>query len=252
MNTQITLNQMRSVALVLVRGLAMVAFVAVVTGCATRPGGSPRDPWEGYNRSMTQINEKIDAAVLKPAATVYTKVTPALVRTGVSNFFSNLTEPWSAMNAVLQLKGLAAIETFMRFSINTFFGLGGLLDIASDIGIEQHYQDFGQTLARWGVPSGPYFVMPIYGSSTVRDAAAFGLELQADPVNNLTNLTLKDTLVILRGLELRSSLLRAGNVLEEAALDKYTFARDVFLQRRDNLVFDGKEPPVDTEKPPEK
>ena len=252
MNIQTKRDQVKSVWGAFARGLMVVAFAAVLTGCATPPGGSPRDPWEGYNRSMTQINEKIDAAVLKPAATLYTRVTPALVRTGVSNFFSNLTEPWSALNAALQLKGLAAIETFMRFSINTFFGLGGVLDIAGELGIEKHYQDFGLTLARWGVPSGPYFVMPIYGPSTVRDAAAFGLELQADPVHNQTNQTLKDSLVVLRGLELRASLLRAGNVLEEAALDKYTFTRDVFLQRRDNLVFDGKEPPVDAEKPPER
>ncbi len=252
MTIQTNADTGRSVWRAVASGLMVVTFAAVMTGCATRPGGSPRDPWEGFNRSMTQVNDKIDAAVLKPAATVYTKVTPALVRTGISNFFANLNEPWTALNAALQLKGQAAIETFMRFSINTFFGLGGVLDIASEIGIEHRFQDFGQTLAHWGVPSGPYLVLPIYGPSTVRDGAAFGLELQADPVNKVTDLTLKDGLVVLRGLELRSSLLRAGNVLEEAALDKYTFTRDVFLQRRDNLVFDGKEPPIEAEKPPEK
>ena len=218
-------------------------FTTLMMGCASGPATNPRDPWESYNRSMTAINEKVDAALLKPVATVYKTVTPPLVRTGVSNFFVNLGEPWTAFNALLQLKGVAAIETIMRFSVNTFFGLGGLLDIASEMGMERQRQDFGQTLGVWGVPSGPYFVLPVYGPSTVRDAAAFSVETAADPLTNQTNLTVKDTLMILRALDLRASLLRAGNVLEEAALDKYTFTRDIFLQRRDNLVFDGQDLP---------
>ena len=233
----------------------LVMFAMLMMGCASGPATNPRDPWESYNRSMSNINEKLDAAVLKPAATVYKAVIPPLVRTGVHNFFVNLSEPWTAFNALLQLKGEAAVETIMRFSVNTFFGLGGLLDIASEMNLERHRQDFGQTLGIWGVPSGPYFVLPVYGPSTVRDAAAFSIETRADPLTNQTNLTVKDTLMILRALDLRTSLLRAGNVLEEAALDKYTFTRDTFLQRRDNLVFDGRDPPdVDTkpDKPPAK
>jgi phospholipid-binding lipoprotein MlaA len=237
-------------------GAALLALcMATLMGCASVQATNPRDPWESYNRSMSNINDKVDAAVLKPVATAYKAVTPPLVRTGVSNFFSNLGEPWTALNALLQLKGEAAVETVMRFSVNTVFGLGGLLDIASDMGLERQQQDFGQTLGRWGVPSGPYFVLPIYGPSTVRDAAAFSIETQADPISQQTNLTVKDTLTILRALELRASLLRAGNVLEEAALDKYTFTRDIFLQRRDNLVFDGREPPdpdAQVDKPPAK
>lgn len=256
MNRTLSLKGMRGVVS-WTRWLATTVLSGLMLGCASGPATHPRDPWEGYNRSMSQINEKLDAAVLKPAATVYRAVTPPLVRTGVHNFFANLGEPWTALNALLQLKGEAAIETVMRFSVNTFFGLGGLLDIASEMGMERQQQDFGQTLGRWGVPSGPYFVLPIYGPSTVRDAAAFSIESRADPVNNLTDLTAKDSLTILRGLQLRASLLRAGNVLEEAALDKYTFTRDIFLQRRDNLVFDGREPPdpdADTkaDKPPAK
>lgn len=227
----------------------LTVFAMLMMGCASGPATHPRDPWESYNRSMTTINEKLDAAVLKPAATVYKAVTPPLVRTGVHNFFVNLSEPWTAFNALLQLKGEAAVETIMRFSVNTFFGLGGLLDIASEMGMERQSQDFGQTLGIWGVPSGPYFVLPVYGPSTVRDAAAFSVETRADPLTNQTNLTVKDTLTILRALDLRTSLLRAGNVLEEAALDKYTFTRDIFLQRRDNLVFDGRDPPDADDKP---
>lgn len=229
-----------------VRGmrLSTLAISTVLTmGCASVPASNPRDPWESYNRSMSAINERVDAALLKPVANVYKTVTPPLVRTGVSNFFVNLSEPWTAFNALLQLNVQAAVETIMRFSVNTFFGLGGVLDIASELGMEHQRQDFGQTLGVWGVPSGPYFVLPIYGPSTVRDAAGFSIETRADPLTNQTNLTVKDTLIILRAVELRASLLRAGNVLEEAALDKYTFTRDIFLQRRDNLVFDGRDPP---------
>ena len=238
-----------------IRFSTLVISTVLTMGCASVPATNPRDPWESYNRSMTTLNEKLDAAVLKPAATVYRAVTPALVRTGVHNFFVNLSEPWTAFNALLQLKGEAAVETIMRFSVNTFFGLGGLLDIASEVGIERHRQDFGQTLGIWGVPSGPYFVLPVYGPSTVRDAAAFSIETRADPLTNQTNLTVKDTLMILRALDLRASLLRAGSFLEEAALDKYTFSRDTFLQRRDNLVFDGRDPPdpdAKIDKPPAK
>ena len=238
-----------------IRLSTMAVFATLTVGCASGPSTHPRDPWESYNRSMSAINEKVDAALLKPVATVYKTVTPALVRTGVHNFFVNLSEPWTAFNALLQLKGEAAVETIMRFSVNTFFGLGGLLDIASELGMERQSQDFGQTLGIWGVPSGPYFVLPVYGPSTVRDAAAFSIETRADPLTNQTNLTVKDTLIILRALDLRTSLLRAGSVLEAAALDKYTFTRDIFLQRRDNLVFDGRDPPdpdIKTDKPPSK
>ena len=243
-----TAGYMRSLHLAI-----LTAVTVLMMGCASGPVTNPRDPWESYNRSMSTLNEKLDAAVLKPAATVYKAVTPPLVRTGVHNFFVNLSEPWTAFNALLQLKGEAAVETIMRFSVNTFFGLGGLLDIASEMGIERQSQDFGQTLGIWGVPSGPYFVLPVYGPSTVRDAAAFSIETRADPLTNQTNLTVKDTLIILRALDLRTSLLRAGSVLEAAALDKYTFTRDIFLQRRDNLVFDGRDPPdTDTDVKPDK
>ena len=251
MKTRRTMNFPNSEPTNFARGMRLLTlsiFTVLVIGCASTPATHPRDPWESYNRSMSDINEKLDAAVLKPAATVYKTVTPALVRTGVHNFFVNLSEPRTAFNALLQLKGVAGVETIMRFSVNTFFGLGGLLDIASEMGLERQRQDFGQTLGVWGVPSGPYFVLPIYGPSTVRDAAGFSIETRADPLTNQTNLTVKDTLMILRALDLRTSLLRAGNILEEAALDKYTFARDIFLQRRDNFVFDGRDPPDPDEK----
>jgi phospholipid-binding lipoprotein MlaA len=218
-----------------------LAIILSISGCAMVANPDPRDPWEAYNRPMTQFNEKLDAVLLKPAATAYQAVTPAFVRTGLSNFFRNLGEPWTALNAALQFKGVDAVETITRFGINTFMGLGGLLEVASEFGIDRHYADFGQTLGQWGVPTGPYLVLPFFGPATLRDATAFSIESAADPINQQTNLQLKDTLNILRALELRANALRAGNVLEEAALDQYTFLRDIFLQRRDNFVYDGKE-----------
>ncbi|MEY4883148.1 MAG: hypothetical protein RIS34_1002 [Pseudomonadota bacterium] len=219
-----------------------VVGLVLLSGCAAVPSPNPKDPWEAYNRDMTRFNEAVDSAVLKPAATAYQAATPALVRTSVSNFFGNLGELWTAMNGVLQLKGQVAVDSFMRFNINTFFGLGGIVDLASEMRLERHHEDFGQTLGRWGVPPGPYLVLPLLGPSTLRDTAAFGTQSRADLVSRLDSAPLRNSLHVLRALELRANLLRAGNVLDEAALDKYSFTRDVFLQRRESLVFDGREP----------
>src|SRR5450830_950106 len=173
--------------------LAMAAVVlAVLAGCAAGPGKNPRDPLEPFNRDMSRLNEAVDGAVFKPVATAYREVTPSLVRTGVNNFFSNLGEVWSFVNNVLQLDLKGSADTALRFGFNTIFGLGGTLDIASEMQIEQHKQDFGQTLARYGVPTGP------------------------------------------------SIVLGASRVLDEAALDKYSFTRDVYLQLRDNERLHGR------------
>jgi len=224
------------------RLLVGILGIAILAGCATGPNANPRDPWEPYNRDMTKFNEAVDGAVLKPAATAYKTVTPGVVRTGISNFFGNLTQPWTALNGALQLKGEVAAVSFLRFSVNFFFGFGGVLDLASEIHLDRYQEDFGQTLGRWGVPTGPYFVLPIYGPSTLRDAMAFGVESQADPVGQVNDGPVRESLYVVRALELRANLLRAGDVLDEAALDKYTFARDIFLQRRESQVFDGLAP----------
>src|SRR5262249_25497303 len=148
-----------------------VALLAAVTGCATTGGPvNPRDPWEPMNRQILQFNEGVDAILLKPVATVYRQHVPPLVRTGVSNFFGNLTDLWSSVNSLAQLNVPHALENFMRFNVNTFFGLGGILDIASEMNIERHREDFGQTLGRWGMPAGPYIMLPLLGPSTLRDA----------------------------------------------------------------------------------
>ncbi len=220
--------------------MAVCLLLAVLTGCASGPRSDPRDPWEPFNRSMWAFNDGLDKAVLRPVAETYKDVTPNLLRKGVNNFFSNLTDLWSFVNNSLQLKPREAMESLTRFNLNTFFGLGGLLDIASEAGIERHREDFGQTLGRWGVPSGPYLVVPFLGPSTLRDTAARAINATGDPVYYVDNVFKRNSLYVLRVVDLRASLLRAGNVLEEAALDRYTFTRDVYLQIRRREVLGDK------------
>jgi len=219
-----------------------VGFVSLVlAGCASAPNANPRDPWEPFNRQVTDFNDAVDSAVLKPVATVYRDITPDPVRTGVNNFFENLRDGWSFINASLQLRPREAVENFMRFNVNTFFGLAGVLDIASEMGIERTRLDFGQTLGRWGIPSGPYLVLPIFGPSSVRDAAGITIEARGDLVQGLSDVSLRNSLIALRAVETRANLLRATTMLEGAALDKYSFTRDVYLQRRESQIEDLKD-----------
>ncbi len=222
------------------RGAAVVLLLgaALLGGCASGPNAHPRDPLEPFNRGVSEFNEAVDGAVLKPVATAYRDVTPDLVRTGVSNFFGNLRDVWSALNATLQLKPRAAAENALRVGVNTAFGFGGLMDIASEMGIERTTLDFGQTLGRWGVPSGPYLVLPIFGPSTFRDAAGFGVESNGDLVSKVDHIPTRNSLYALRAVETRANLLRATTMLEGAALDKYSFTRDIYLQRRQSLIDD--------------
>ena len=163
-----------------------------------------------------------------------------MVRSGVNNFFGNLGEVWNLVNNVMQLKLQNSAETFMRLNVNTIFGLGGLLDIASEAGIERHREDFGQTLGRWGVPSGPYVVLPLLGSSTVRDAAALPVDRYGDALTAVHDIPARNSLYGLRLVDERARFLRASQMLDDAALDKYSFTRDAYLQRRRNAVSDGK------------
>jgi len=232
-----------------VRWAGLVVVVVMAAGCATRPAGisaNPADPFEPFNRSVSNFNDKVDNAVVKPVATAYVKVIPSLVRTGVGNFFGNLGEVWNFANSVLQLKAQRSAETFIRFNVNTFFGLGGLLDIATEAGIDRHSEDFGQTLGRWGVPAGPYVVLPVLGPSTLRDTAAFPVDRFGDAFRYVPNIEVRNSLTVLRLVDLRSSYLRAGQLLDDAALDKYSFTRDAWLQKRRSDVYDGN-PPDDGE-----
>lgn len=224
------------------RRLGVLALLAIASGCATGPNPNPADPFEPFNRGVSRFNDVVDDAVLRPAATAYREVLPSPVRTGVNNFFGNLSDVWSFVNSALQLKLQNSAETFMRVNVNTFFGLGGLLDIATEAGIDRHSEDFGQTLGRWGVPSGPYVVLPLFGSSTLRDTAAWPIDRRGDLLGELDDIPVRNSLYVLRVVDGRSNLLRAGQLLDDAALDKYSFTRDAYLQRRRNEVHDGNLP----------
>lgn len=214
----------------------LAGLTALLAGCATGPDANPRDPLEPFNRGVYRFNDAVDTAVVKPVATAYVEVTPQPVRTGVNNFFSNLGDLWSTFNALFQLRPKEAGENLMRFSVNTVFGLGGVLDIASEAGIPRTKIDFGQTLGRWGVPPGPYVVLPLLGPSSVRDTGGLVVDLAADPLNQLDNKANRNALWALEVVDIRAGLLGASNVLEEAALDKYSFTRDLYLNRRQSQV----------------
>lgn len=226
---------------------AALAALALAAGCASGPQAHPGDPFEPMNRGITRFNDVVDDAVLVPAATAYERVLPSMVRTGVGNFFSNVGDIWSFANSVAQLKLRNSAETFMRLNVNTFFGLGGLLDVASEAGIYRHEEDFGQTLGRWGVGPGPYVVLPVLGPSTVRDTAALPVNSAGSVIGNMHDVAWRNSLTVLQAVDTRARYLRAGRLLNDAALDKYTFTRDAYLQHRRSDVYDGNPPDDDDE-----
>lgn len=221
-----------------VRTIALLLTLSMLGACATGPDANPRDPLEPFNRGVTRFNDAVDEAVLKPVATVYQDVTPALVQTGVGNFFGNLGDLWSSVNAALQLRPREATENLARFNLNTFFGLGGVLDIASEAGIPRTRIDFGQTMGRWGMPAGPYVVLPLLGPSSARDTVGVLVDGQGDLLTGVTPVSARNSLYALRVVHTRASFLRAGSMLEEAALDKYSFTRDLYLNRRESQIED--------------
>ena len=233
----------------------IMPFTAILclflTGCASVSVKNPVDPWESWNRSVFNFNDSLDTGIVKPVATAYTNFVPSFVRTGVHNFFSNLTGVWTVVNSTLQLKPQAALESFFRLTINSTLGLGGVIDVASDMNLEHRIADFGQTLGHYGVPPGPYLVLPLLGSSTLRDSLASTLISRGDLVWQLNSVAARNSLYALRLLDTRANLLRSTSVLEGVALDKYTFTRDIYLQVRRNDILDGKEPPEDPTEIPE-
>jgi phospholipid-binding lipoprotein MlaA len=222
--------------------LALLASVLVLQGCATVQTADARDPWESMNRSVYQFNEVVDTVAIKPAAQLYVKALPSFVRTGVSNFLGNLGDVWSMANSALQLKGQATVETLMRIHVNTFFGLGGLLDVATEMRLEKRKEDFGQTLGYWGVKPGPYVVLPLLGPSTLRDSLALPLDMQGDASQRFSDEATRNALTATRILDIRSGLLQTVDVVKAASLDPYTFVRDGYLQKRRNDIYDGNPP----------
>ena len=227
------------------RWLGMCVIFGLLQACATAlPIGAsdPRDPYENMNRKVTGFNEVVDAAVLKPVAQTYAQVVPGFVRTGVRNFFGNLSDVWSLANNAAQLKLMATGETALRVGLNTVFGFGGLLDIAGDMGIERHRADFGLTLGHWGMPQGPYIVLPLLGPSTLRDAAALPIDIQGDLSRQSASSKKRDMALGLKLTDTRESLMKVVDALKEASLDPYTFTRDAYLQKRRNDQYDGNPP----------
>jgi phospholipid-binding lipoprotein MlaA len=215
----------------------MAAATLLVAGCATT---SPEDPFEGYNRAMFKVNEKVDKAVLKPVARGYAKVMPKPVRNGVSNAFANVGDPWVGLNNLLQGKPADSLSDVMRFLVNSTFGLAGVLDVATEAGLPKHDEDFGQTLGVWGVGDGPYLVLPFFGPRTLRDAVVLPLDATLDDAWVLTtHIPSRNTLSAVQIINERAAALGMERTLEEGTLDKYRFVRDFYLQQRRYKVHDG-------------
>lgn len=233
------------------RGRSILAWLAVTllaSGCASLPadaGRSPKDPWEGFNRHVFAFNEALDGAVVKPVAEGYQRVVPPPVRDGVDNFLGNLSDAWSTLHLVLQARPQRALDMGLRTATNTVLGLGGVLDVATAVGLERSSsEDTGQTLGRWGVKSGPYLVLPLFGPSSVRDALTRPVDMAAGPTLLFEHKADRAPATVVSVVHARSRLLGATRVLDDIALDKYVLVRDAYLQRRRSLVYDG-DPPDD-------
>jgi len=221
----------------------LILAAVLLTGCATTRNPDPLEP---VNRAVFSFNDAADRVVLKPVATVYLEVLPSWFRTGVSNVFGNLKDAWSAANQLALGRGTEAGDNLARFMVNTTLGLGGLVDVASEMNIERHSADFGLTLGRWGVPPGPYLVLPFLGPYTLRELAAYPIDARGDLVNSIDDVGTRDGLQVTRLVDRRAQFLKLGDIVEGASLDKYSFTRDVYLQRQRNNDYDGN--PPDTEK----
>lgn len=215
-----------------------VLAVLALSGCASN---DPRDPLEPTNRVIHAFNETVDKVAFKPLAKGYQAITPAPVQTGVRNFYSNLDDVTVLTNSVLQFKLQQASSDFLRLAFNTTFGFFGLLDVASEMGLKKHNEDFGQTLGHWGVATGPYLVLPLLGPSSFRDGAGMVADGYAtDLVHQEETFPRRVEVAALRGISRRADLLEAKRAIDEAALDPYEFSRDFYLERREALVLDGR------------
>lgn len=225
--------------------IVLLGFVGALVGCASIPAGvepSPHDPWEPFNRSVFEFNEGLDAYVLKPVVAGYRFVLPEFVRDGIYNFFSNYSDIYTALQNLLQGKPDYAFSDLMRVVVNTTFGLGGLIDMATPGGLPKHKEDWGQTFGVWGIPSGPYVVLPFFGPSNVRDTFGAVADLESDYLFRLLpDVALRNSLTGLRVVNTRNTYYEAGDLLDGAALDKYSFVRDAYIQRRAYQINEGRD-----------
>lgn len=236
-----------------VRWLLLAWAIGVAAGCATLPPDATpaqkADPFEAWNRKVFDFNDDLDRAILKPIATLYAEIFPPIVRRGVDNFYANMADAWSAVNSLLQGQPLTALQSAFRFTINSTFGILGIIDVAADMNVDRHPEDFGQTLGVWGAEPGPYLVWPIIGSSTLRDSIALPLDYAMSPMNLLNGGATPVAIWSLRLVNTRAGLLDATKLLDEIALDRYSFVRDAYLQRRGSLIREGEdEAPYDPTK----
>jgi phospholipid-binding lipoprotein MlaA len=218
--------------------IAALVMIAGLAGCATN--NNPNDPLEGVNRAVFNFNETVDRAALKPVAQAYETVLPSFVQTGIGNFFGNLGDMWTFVNQVLQGNGANAGSDFMRVAVNSTFGLGGLIDVGSQARLPKHKADFGQTLGVWGVGAGPYMVLPVLGPSNVRDTVALPVDAYGDVWRYKRPVNWRNVGYGVRLIDRRAQLLNAGDLLDDAALDKYQFVRDAYMQRRQSQIDNAK------------
>jgi phospholipid-binding lipoprotein MlaA len=218
-------------------------FAACAGGCASPGTGTPGDPFEGPNRAVFAFNEGFDKVLLKPVATAYKKIVPDPARQCVGNIFANVNDIFVSINSLLQGKVGDAVSDACRVLVNTTVGVAGCFDVASSWGLQKHNRDFGQTFGKWGIGPGPYLVLPILGPSNFRDGIGTAIYTYLDPVWRVRNVPVRNVLVSVRAVNTRADLLTASDVLEEAALDKYSFVRDAYGQRRQGMIDDGDNKP---------
>ncbi len=236
----------------LLKKLILIFSMTLLSACASVPGGpSEGDPFESYNRAMFSFNDTLDEYFLKPVAEGYDAVLPRPAKTGVSNFFNNINDIFVVFNDILQFKFQQAIEDASRLVFNSTFGLYGLIDVATPMGLPKHNEDLGQTLATWGVANGPYIVLPFFGSRTLRDTSDVIFLATYDPIYEIENKEALYGAIFLRSIDIRYKLLKVSRIVEQAALDKYSFIRDAYLQNRRNLIYDGNPPEEENTLPPE-
>jgi len=221
--------------------LALAAAAVLLAGCAATP--SKVDPLEPMNRALYQVHDVLDTNIVKPVAEGYVSVVPQFIRTGFANVFNNIDDLFSAVNGLLQGKPEKAGNDLGRVLTNTMLGLGGLIDVATDLGIERGNEDFGQTFAVWGFPQGPYLFIPLFGPTTVRDGTGVLVRIALGPVSYISNVPVRNSIYGVGYVDLRSQALEGGSIVDTAALDRYVFIRNAYLQRRRYLVYDGKPPP---------